>query len=181
MKTLLLHAFIGAILCSAPRAQEAAPAPRAPSLSATLENALFEEKDASISLDFVLKNQTTKAILIAERWNTWGAHQWTIYATTADHRTIEFCNPQCQWKKNFLTAASIEPGKELQLRCRLVANQPAGGRDGIQIFTPKGAPIAYTFPLHLAGTFSAASLHSDGRVTTNWTGTIKTAGIVLRK
>ena len=180
MKTLLLNVFIGAILCSASRAQEAAPAHREPSLSATLENAVYEEKDVSISLDFVLKNQTAKPIHIAERWNSWGAHQWTIHATTADHQQIEFRNPQCNWKKNFLSATTIEPGKELRLRCRLVRNQPNVVRDGIQIFTPKGEPDAYTFPMRLAGTFSA-SLHSDGQVTTNWKGTIKTTAVELTK
>ncbi len=179
MKTLLLHAAIGAILCSAASAQKAAPALAETPLSATLENAVFEEKDASISLDFVLKNPTAKPILIAERWNSWGAYQWTIEATTEDHRKIEFRNPQCQWKKNFLSAATIEPGKEMRLQCRLVANQPAMVRDGIQIFTPKGKPIPYTFPLRLTGTFSA-SLHSDGRVTTNWQGTIKSATRILK-
>lgn len=180
MKMMLLHAFIGVILCSASGAEEAVPAPGEPSFSATLENAVFEEKDVSISLDFVLKNQTAKPILIAERWNSWGAHQWTIHATTADQQQIVFRNPMSNWKKNFLSATTIEPGKEMRLRCRLVAKQPDIVRDGIQILTPKGAPVAYTFPMRLAGTFSA-SLHSDGHVTTNWEGTIKTAAVVLKK
>jgi len=180
MKTILLNASLGAFLCSSSISEAAPPLPKAAVFSASVENAKFEEKDSSISLDFVLKNNTGKTIAIAKRWNSWGAFQWTVNVTTADHK-IEFSNPQIAWWRNHLEAANIEPGKELRLKCRLAAKGSTRHHDGIEVFTSKEENLHYTFPVHLVGTFFAASLHSDGQVATNWAGTIKTPKVELKK
>lgn len=150
------------------------------SLSASIDNAKFEEKNSSISLDFVIKNNSNKTIAIAERWNSWGAFQWTVYVTTADHRMIEFKNPQAQWKRNFLSTVDIEPGKEFRLHCRLFANGSAIYEGGFEVFESKINRLNLTFPIHIVGIFSA-KLESQGKVTTNWEGTIKTPKFELKQ
>lgn len=46
----ILHAFLGAFLCSSSMGEEIPPPPKDNALSASLENAKFEQKDSSISL-----------------------------------------------------------------------------------------------------------------------------------
>ncbi len=150
------------------------------SLSASIDNAKFEEKNSSISLDFVIKNNSSKTIAIAERWNSWGAYQWTVNVTTADHRLIQFKNPQRIWKRNFLSTVDIEPGKEFRVHCRIFANRSAIYEGEFEVFESKDNRHNFTFPVHIVGIF-AAELHSSGQVTTNWEGIIKTPEVELKK
>jgi hypothetical protein len=186
MKTILLKACLGAILCSTSLGEDAPPLLKDAVLEASIENAKFEGKDSSISLDFVLKNNTGKTIVIAERWNSWGAFQWSLSVTTSDRRLIEFKNPQTAWTRNFLSAARIEPGKELRLPCKLVAKEPGpqhpykARENEIELFRSKEESLHYAFPVRLVGTF-AASFHGDGRVATNWKGTIQTPEVELKQ
>jgi hypothetical protein len=147
-------------------------------LSATLENAVFKKESSSIELDFVLTNTSAKAIHIAERWNSWGADQWTIRLTNADKSVIDFANPQMEWSKNFLTLATIEPGKQLRTHCFLMLDEArireVFGKGAAFVASKPGA--VFSLPVRMRGVFAAKEAYTL-KDKVSWTGSVKSAEI----
>jgi hypothetical protein len=151
-------------------------------LSATLENAVFKKESSTVELDFVLTNTSAKPIYIAERWNSGGAYQWTIRLTNADKSVIDFENPQQEWSKNFLSLATIEPGKQLRTHCLLMLDEArlreVFGKGAAFVATKRGA--AFSFPLRMRGVFAAKEAYSL-RDQISWTGSVESGEIEVAK
>ena len=150
-------------------------------LSAAIENAKFDEKSSSISLDFVLKNFSREEIRIAERWNSWGAYQWNVLLTREDYTPINYTNPQRFWTRNFLTTVAIKPGGEHRMFCRLLFREPDKYKKGEEIFVSKNEAKRFSLPLKLVGTFSAEELDGEYKDRTNWAGRIEAPEVLLTK
>lgn len=151
-------------------------------LSATLENAVFKKETSSIEVDFFLTNTSAKAIHIAERWNSWGAYQWTIRLTNGDKIVIGFENPEKEWSKNFLAMATLEPGKQLRTHCFLMLYEggirEVFGKGAAFVATKRGA--AFSFPVRMRGVFAAKEAYSlRGQV--SWTGSVESGKIEVVK
>jgi len=151
-------------------------------LSATLENAVFKKESSSIEVDFVLTNASAKAVYIAERWNSWGADQWTIRLTNADKSVIDFANPQMEWSKNFLTLATIEPGKQLRTHCILMLDQSriqeVFGKGAAFVASKPGA--AFSFPVRMRGVFAAKEAYTL-KDKVSWVGRVESGEIEVGK
>jgi hypothetical protein len=154
-------------------------------LSAEIQNARVLSDQATITFDFVITNNSPKPVSFAERWNGFGADQWTIQLVNSDGSKFTFSNPQDIWYKNYLTVVTIEPTKQHRSQFKLTLGHPntiaecedtfAVSRQG---FTE---PKAYfSFPLQIVGIFAASELHEDHDVATNWTGEIRTKEIEIK-
>jgi len=151
-------------------------------LSATLENAVFRKETSSIEVDFVLTNTSTKAIYIAERWNSWGAYQWTIQLTNADKSVIDFGNPQSAWFRNFLSFATIEPGKQLRTHCFLMldTSRLSGVFGKGEAFVAAKPGAVFSFPVRMTGVFAAKEAYTL-KDKVSWTGSIESGEIEVGK
>ena len=154
---------------------------RADDLTAKLENARFHEETSSATLDFVLANQTKEPIRIAERWNSWGAYQWGIVMTNSDGSRVVFSNPQHGWFMNFLTVATIEPGRELRTACVLLLHDDSPQAKGVAVFVAADRKAHFSPPLRLQGNFVVEKPLKDGAIETNWKGNITSPAIELAK
>lgn len=163
-------------------------------LTAKLENVGFmKDGGETIEADFVLKNGSQWPVRLAERWNSWGAGQWTFQMTNADGSVVEWRNPQMGWLRNHLTVATIPPGGELRLKCLLLWHQPRS-RYEESTFVPTEKSARLLLPVKLRGVFAAKlekvvpanppALHvpvDREVVSTNWEGTIQTPEVVLER
>lgn len=132
-------------------------------LSAKIENARLQTDQSSIAFDFVITNSSTEATSIAERWNSWGAQQWTIRLSNSDGSVLQFFNPQRMWEKNYLSLADIEPYQEHRSHFILTLGHPKSidGCTDVFAITRQGEeqPTGhFAFPVHLVGTFTAIEL-----------------------
>jgi len=59
----------------------------------------------------VATNRGDKPIAIIDRWNSWGAYQWTVGIGTRSAG-----NPQHDWLKNFYTETILAPDEKRQAR-----------------------------------------------------------------
>ena len=159
------------------RAAEDAAAPK-PALSARLENPKVAADAKSLTVDFVLTNQSEKPVIFAERWNSWGAYQWSLKLHLKDGTTAGFINPQQVWTMNFLTVVILEPGKEHRSHCLLALVEPSPWPKGLDPFTPaEKEPKLENFKTAggISGVFSVKSINTEspdgkGKAVTNWTG-----------
>jgi len=149
------------------------------SLTARIENAKYQKESSSITLDFILTNSSEKPIRIAERWNSWGAFQWSIKITNSDRTVIDFKNPQMAWFRNFLSIVTIEPGEELHSHCILILQAAQSNENGSFTFIPTMPATRFSFPLSIIGVFASPKLYKLGKVDTNWTGSITTPALQL--
>lgn len=175
MKTLLIFAQI-LMLSGIFSVLEADPVELG-GLSAFIENAKFDENTSTITLDFVLKNSSNEEIRIAERWNSWGAFQWTVLVTLEDDTIIRYKNPQGAWKRNFLTTKAIEPGGEFRMACGLFLEKSSVY--DLEHFVPEKKAKRFSLPVKLVGKFSATHPGSAFKDETNWVGAIETPEVAL--
>ncbi len=138
-------------------------------LEARLEQA--RRIDDTIAVDFVLKNLSKETIRLAERWNSWGADQWTI-RSVSDGQTIIWRNPQMEWTKNYLSVLEIPAWGEFRTACLLKPMRPEGRQEGVAVFLPEAA-VQLGRVVELVGVFRA-ELENQGEVSTNWAGEIET-------
>lgn len=151
-------------------------------LSARLGNVVVRA-DNKIELDFVLQNHSQTNLVLAERWNSWGAYQWEFRVVDANGARYVLRNPQTDWYRNALTTFTIPPSKSHSTRCRL-DRASWNNEDGpTAVFSEGGLGAdagrlqnAWTFPLSITGTFSAprSNLEFGAKVGPNWAGTIRT-------
>ena len=167
-----------------------------------LKNCRIVGKDsAHIEVDFIMTNKAHRSIVLAERWNSWGARQWSFSITDAKGNVFELSNPQTNWWMNYLTTFEIPADKSLAFKCRLsVWNEGVGDATHFWLssstdacppmswngsLNPRTLPSAWIYPIKLKGTFSAPLIHrtkEGGRsVATNWTGMITTPTINLER
>ena len=165
--------LIGLLLCVLTGLAQADP------LSAKLANARFQKETSSVTVDFVLTNNGKEPIRIAERWNSWGAYQWTIQMTNSDGSSFEFGNPQLEWTRNFLTMKTIEPGGEFRLACVLLLRDEESPVKDAKVFMAANAH--FSPPLSLKGKFAVEKQSNAGALGTNWIGRIESAAIQLAK
>jgi hypothetical protein len=150
-----------------------------------------------IEVDFVMKNTSQKEIVLAERWNSWGAYQWSFKLTDAKGHVFRLGNTQSDWSANALTTFVIPPGKSVVFKCSLcVPHQGFGSatyygfsaveshvpnENGVEVFQANIDKYHWEYPIELEGRFSAPIIHSisvgDRTVETNWTGTVVTPKI----
>lgn len=159
-------------------------------LSAELSNVVVRT-DNKIELDFVLANHSDASIVLAERWNSWGAYQWQFRVVDAKGTEYVLRNPQMAWYRNFLTTFTIPPSKNQVTRCRLdrTSWQPEDGTTAVFSGAITGADgkrpqNTWVFPLSITGTFSAPTFSAPtrslvdgeklGRDSIWWEGTIAT-------
>ena len=170
--------------------------PKSPTLSAELRNAkAIAGGTAAIVLDFVLTNLTDKPILLAERWNSWGADQWRFTLTDQSGGKIELCNSQNTWDCNFLSTFTIAAGGSHTLRCVLNGSYVSTADADLNQFLPpqnhimfdmvsrKQVPIKITwnYPVKVVGHFSAPLVNRSQRVSTNWTGAVLTPAVNIEE
>ena len=188
---LLVSAACCAALCSCQSVTVATAvgdgplAVSASGLRAELRNASVR-RDNSIELDFVLANGTNTSIRLAQRWNSWGAHQWSFHIVDADGTAYFLSNPQRGWWRNAFTTFTIPPGKEHVMRCRLDMNTRASSNGSVYVFTTGGAmpsparPNSWKFPVSVRGTFSAKMYEKTERHPgTTWGGSIVSRSITV--
>ena len=159
------------------------------------------ESPAEVEVDFVMTNKGCKPIVLAERWNSWGAHQWSFELTDARGHVFKLGNPQSVWYCNFLSTFVVPAGKSVTFQCRL-GWQHGETEDATRcwLFCPGGAiPSlatgwgthsrlpnaldAWTYPIELEGIFCSPLIHrmkvGDESVETDWTGTLVTPTVVI--
>lgn len=151
-------------------------------LSAELRNVAVRA-DNSIDVDFVLHNHSEANIVLAERWNSWGAYQWEFRVVDAKGGEFMLCNPQRDWYRNAFTTFTIPPSKEHVTRCRLDRTAWKFEDGPVAVFSEvhigaddKRRQNNWAFPLSITGTFFAArdNLNVFGEKGSNWAGTIAT-------
>lgn len=207
MKLLLLALFSGAAAIVS-GASPSSPETQAkePDLVVELKNCRIVGEDSShIEVDFIMTNKAHKPLVLAERWNSWGAYQWSFTLTDAKANVFELSNPQMNWWCNFLTTFVVPVEKSLTFKCHLrvrgsnfgdatcfgfssstdvspLQSMSWGDRPSFQT-----EPIrsAWVYPIKLKGTFSAPLIHrtkmGDRATETNWTGTVTTPTINLEE
>lgn len=165
-------------------------------LAARLENArIIAGETPKIEVDFVLENISKKSIVLSDRWNSWGAYQWSFRITDANGQVFSLGNPQMIWYANTLTTFTIPPGGEKRTRCRLVPSGHASRDRAHENFTGtsgpwslpsqelsppcsslKLKPVAWTYPVEIEGIFTARIHRPTGTAAreTNWAGTVIT-------
>ena len=205
MKLLLLALFSGAATIAS-GASPSSPETQAKEsdLVVELKNCcIVGEDSAHIEVDFIMTNKAHRAIVLAERWNSWGAHQWSFNLTDAKGHVFELSNPQTSWWMNYLTTFEVPAEKSLAFKCHLsVRNGGVGdstkfrfssSTDTVPLLPmtwdgrldPQTQPSAWVYPIKLKGTFSASTIHrtkmGDRPVETNWTGTVTTPTINLEE
>ena len=163
------------------------------------------EDSAHIEVDFVMTNKALKPLVLAERWNSWGASQWSFTLTDAKANVIELTNPQMAWWCNYLTTFEVPAEKSLAFKCHLSVRGSNFGdatcfgfsssTDVIQLlpmswgngppFQTEPMSSAWVYPIKLKGTFSAPLIHrtkmGDRTIETNWTGKVTTPTINLEE
>lgn len=160
-------------------------------LSAQLNNVTVG-KDDSVALDFVLLNHSDAEIVLAERWNSWGAQQWAFRVVDANGDTFKLGNPQTIWFANFFSTFSIPSSKSQVTKCRLDLTSQAFQEGSIAIFSQNGGTVGvedrrrrkpWVFPLSITGTFSARkeNVGYSEKVSSNWAGTIATTTVQIKK
>lgn len=160
-------------------------------LSARLGNAAVG-KDESIELDFVLRNRSDAKIVLAERWNSWGAYQWTLRVVDAKGAEFVLRNPQLDWYRNGFTTFTIEPSDRHITRCRLDNTSWKKPEGPIELFSEVDASVgasdrrrqnSWAFPVSITGVFSAPKENlADGKKAgSNWAGTITTNAVQVGK
>lgn len=163
-----------------------------------LKNCRIVGDDSQVlEVDFVIKNTSQKEIVLAERWNSWGAYQWSFKLTDAKGHVFNFGNTQSIWYANALTTFVIPAGKSVVFKCSLcVPFQEFGDAtrfgfsavrsyvpvvNGEQVFQGNIGKYQWEYPIELEGQFSAPIIHSvtagDRTVATNWAGTVVTPKI----
>lgn len=150
-----------------------------------------------IEVDFVMKNTSKKEIVLAERWNSWGAYQWSFKLTDAKGHVFKLGNTQSIWSANALTTFVIPAGKSVVFKCLLcVPFQGFGSatyygfsavqshvpdENGVEVFQGNIDKYYWVYPIELEGRFSAPIINSitagDKTIETNWTGTVVTPKI----
>ncbi|MBI4954091.1 MAG: hypothetical protein HY908_18855 [Myxococcales bacterium] len=123
-------------------------------LAVSLAHPARASSGAGFTVDFVLRNVGTKAILVYERWNSWGAYQWQLELEDAAGQRVLAVNPQQDWTKNFPSALAIDPGKEHVLACIVVPKPPTDWQPGAQYFVTS-APFA--LPVRVRALFALAA------------------------
>jgi hypothetical protein len=158
-------------------------------LRAELRNAIALPGNI-VELNFVLINTSDNPISLAERWNSWGAHQWKFIVNDAEGRIFNLENPQQKWLWNNLTSFTIPPQTESIMTCRLDANALEAKDGSIMMFSavfnhpPYKTVESWAYPISITGTFSAPEKYgkddtaADRR--TNWSGTVKTAPVIVQ-
>lgn len=176
MKTAGLLAI--ALLSTGATARAAEEPVAKPALSARLENPKMAEDAKSLTVDFILTNQSEKPVVFAERWNSWGADQWSLTLHRKDGDPVKFTNPQRVWTKNYLTVVTLELGKEHRSHCLLTLAEPLPRTKDQDAFTPaKDAKLQdLKMTSGLSGVFSVTEIHKETHPTkelsTNWTGEV---------
>ncbi len=167
-------------------------------------------KDNSIEVDFALINVSTVPVELVDRWNSWGAYQWTFLVKDAAGTEYPLRNPQTNWYANYFTTFSISPGAEYVKRCRLSLSSPKlpdGSR--VWVFTqlsdlgqamggkldekgrlvisinddpPPRRSNTWIFPLTVTGKFSASRhMKTEWQSGTNWDGSESSRPLVIRR
>ncbi len=158
-----------------------------PALSARLENPKLADDAKSLTVDFILTNQSDKPVIFAERWNSWGAYQWSLKVHLKKGDPLEFTNPQQTWTRNFLSVVTLEPGKEHTSHCLVALASPSPWPEKVDVFTPAkdtGLQDLKTAS-GLSGVFSAEEIHKESlpdgskKRETNWTGKVTTEKIAI--
>lgn len=181
----------------------------APPLTIELRNvSAISGETSAISADFVMKNNSSQPLILAERWNSWGAYQWEYEITDATGKQFTAKNPQRSWTRNFPSCFKIEPGTEFQVPSfveHMPINSPkkkdknifvsAEGRPGEWVYraTRDGflrkvrrvSKEGWKYPVTIVGKFTAKreslrnSLTKEVNPIGNWSGEITTAPITV--
>ncbi len=167
-------------------------------LAVELKNCRIVGDDSQvIEVDFVMKNTSQKEIVLAERWNSWGAYQWSFKLTDAKGHVFKLGNTQSIWYANFLSTFVIPAGRSVVFKCSLCVPFQGFGdatrfgfsavqshvpdESGVEVFQGNIDKYHWEYPIELEGRFSAPIIHSmtsgDQNVATNWTGTVVTPKI----
>lgn len=137
----------------------------------------------SIELDFILLNHSEENIVLAERWNSFGAYQWEFLVVDAKGAEFVLRNPQMHWYRNGFTTFTIPPSNEQVTRCRLDRASWKFEDGLVAVFSEVGIGASdkrrqnsWAFPLSISGTFSASkeNLNVFGERGSNWAGTVTT-------
>lgn len=190
MKQALFSLLFGTVTISSAISK---PAPADDSkqseLVVELQNCQVKGRDPErIELEFLMSNKGPETIVLAERWNSWGANQWSFRLTDAKGNVFDFVNPQRSWWANHLTTFEIHAGKPLAFKCRLnVMNEGHGDSNNFwfsnsdSIFNLQHKPKAWIYPIRLEGIFSAPVVYPSNTGNTNWTGSIAARAVILEK
>jgi hypothetical protein len=160
-------------------------------LSAMLRNVrIAPGRESAITLEFVLINHSPRPILLAERWNSDGAFQWTFELTDAMGRKFPIVNPQGMWGMNFLTLFTVPARGAQRMYCKLFfgtvpreafsTGSPPWARYDTKVFQYKprtGRTAPWVYPVTIVGRFEA-QLIRRGKLATSWQGKIETPPVV---
>lgn len=177
--------FVAALLLKGVLVPATDPAAK-PSLIAQLENPKIADDAKSMTVDFVLFNQSDKPVIFAERWNSWGAYQWHLTLQRKDAQPVEFTNPQQCWTMNFLSVVTLEPGRTHRSHCLLRLDEPSPWPKGQDVFTPAKGKDAkfqdFKTASSLSGLFMVEDLSSSSekeKPVTNWVGEVATEKVEI--
>ncbi|MGC4042744.1 MAG: hypothetical protein QM758_02955 [Armatimonas sp.] len=201
---LVALATLGLILNHHQPVAKSAPTPVLQPLTIELRNVrALPGKTCVIAVDFVMKNNTKQPLLLAERWNSWGAYQWEYEITDATGKRFSLGNPQMIWFANMLTFFGIEPDSEFQMpsyldyiqvrvqrgenrfvdkrnmRMGRVMNDEKAFREAMQ-----DSKSGWKYPVTIVGKFTAKTEAWRNSLTgeikrSNWAGTITTPPITV--
>ena len=142
------------------------------SMKLVLSNAKYiSSKEIVVELE--MQNQSDKTIQLYERWNSWGAHQWTFNVKVAEGKTISLMNPQYVWTRNFPSIFSIPPKGSYKKTCCLFIGKSAGHHDLKKVwdFLPEGGigikrDLTHYFglPVEIQAVLSPAERYETDRV-----------------
>jgi hypothetical protein len=140
-------------------------------LMASLANIrVLQGRTPAIELDFVLTSRSARPVYIAERWNSWGAYQWSFEIVDARGHVCRLSNPNLVWLANYLTTAKIWLGERHITRCRLpmLSTDNQSKDDGVAWFRESGfqmerlpsgktRPVEHLwqYPIQISGLFAA--------------------------
>lgn len=177
-----------ALSSTAPSATPTAPDPEPEELGGLKATLISAKVGADgISVTFVLRNVGSKPLHVFERWNSWGADQWTIEVEEAAGNRVIALNPQQAWTKNFPSALKIEPGEEHRMLCVILPAEPEFWKSQVDYFVPRPPVPAFTAPTRVRGVFDTKGalqqpedrigVRAGGTITSKdiWNGRIATA------
>lgn len=171
MRILLLICLLGLLGCDKVEKSEY--------LEASIANCKKIEPNVVI-FDFVLQNNSKRSLYLYERWNSWGAYQWSINVEDANGDVWAFSNPQTKWTKNYPSTFEIAPSAKYIIKCIIYVGQAEPPVDRY-IFTSLNKKSMNRFPLILTGRFTSIVDKSDSLngMSPNWEGAISTKKVVV--
>lgn len=127
-----------------------------------------------ISVDLEMQNRSDKTVLLYERWNSWGAYQWTFNVKTASGRTINLGNPQSTWTLNFPSTFSVPAKGSYKKKCCLFIGESVDHHDLKKVwdFVPIGEGVGqkrdlgnlFDLPVDIHAVFLPAERYETDKV-----------------